>query len=82
MKNELKATDNWSTMKTNEDPVETIKAIKAVTHSFCGQKCECGSVWHTNKRLCECKQREDEDVRLLRTAQESWAQVKLQWKWI
>ena len=62
MKNELQAMADCDTMKTEENPVQLTKNIEGVTHNFRDQRHTTGSMWCDNKQLCNCIQKENEDV--------------------
>ena len=63
MKNELQAMTDYQQMSDNEDPIMLIKNIKGVTHNFCDQKYNIGSMWHAYKQLYQCIQKEYEEIK-------------------
>ena len=62
VQNEPQAVENFEEMDEEHDPMTSMKNIKKLTNDFRDKRHVFGSMWHAQKQLCNCTQKEDEDI--------------------
>ena len=63
MKNELQAVENFKEMDKEQDAMASMRNIKKLTNDFRDRRHVFGGMWHAQKQLCNCAQKEDEDIK-------------------
>ena len=63
MQNEPQAVENFEEMDEDQDPMALIKNVEKLTNDFRDKRCVFGGMWHTQKQLCNCAQKDDKDIK-------------------